>query len=127
MSITEKAANAFSEHGQCQLLVAVYHDEALVYAQVEHATLERLARQLDKCPIWERIGEAGLSRDGLTYCLHYRRREGVRGNWLWLAMMNVAERLKRKLPHLLELDGSVNYRDNRGMDADTVEAFAASI
>lgn len=118
------ADNYAANGGREQLLVAVYADGGVVYANVQQGTAVRIAGRLSvKRPLI--VTETARSADGMTFCWTLRRSKVYpgAGDWLDVLMTATAAALREAVPDLLPADGAVSYVDNRSLDADTVEAF----
>lgn len=127
-SMVYKLADHYSRHGQHQILVAVYGDQAVLYAQVQDSTAARIASALTgvRCAVLD--PEWALSEDCLTYCWTLRRNPEFPGkrDWLGVLMTGISLAMKRAAPHLCP-GGSVPYVDNRTKDYNTLEAFASAL
>lgn len=125
----QKLADMYaSQGGREQLLIAVYQDDAVLYANVHRETALRITGKLAgvRAVI---VDETAQSADGMTFAwtMHRSREHPGRGDWLPLVMIGVSNALRAAVPELLAPDESVMYVDNRERDANTVEAFAASL
>lgn len=124
-SITQKLADHYSSYGTEQLMVCVYRDEAVVYLQVAEDTFNKVFKSLEKIKFMVLTEDPAMSADGLTYCMVYGRNRFAPKNMDWLegTMINVADRLRKAVPHLLK-GGNVPYQDNRMRDHNTVRRYA---
>jgi hypothetical protein len=126
MSLTQKLADHYSEAGAEQVLVAIYDDEFVLYAQVTETTAKKIAEVVCMRRPFVQIEDAALSSDGLTYCWTFKRSKFFpsSGDWLPLVMTTVAPILQELCPELLD-GGNVMYKDNRQLDANTIGSFAS--
>lgn len=125
----QKLADMYAaQGGREQLLVAVYDDGAVLYANVHRETALRITGKLGHARNVI-VDETAQSADGMTFAwtMHRSKDRPGRGDWLPLLMTGVSVALRAAVPELLPADGTVMYVDNRQHDANTVEAFASTI
>lgn len=122
-TMTQKFAECYSETGSQQFLVAVYDDEAILYAQVSEATAGAIQSRLALTPGIHLVESPAQSADGLTWCWAVRRTDFSNPNdWVSIIMSKVRQVFAAVVPSACD---DLYYVDNRRLDANTLESFAS--
>jgi hypothetical protein len=124
-TMTQKFADAYSKVGTRQVLVAIYQDEAIVYAQVSYHTAKDIGYGILASGVLQLVESGCQSEDGLTWCwLVRRKRYDTPRDWMPVVMTAVSGILQN-CGSPIDPHEDLNYVDNRHLDANTLEAFAS--